>query len=191
MAELVKKFTTETLLAKLPPETCWAITAETLSRLAVLRMMKTSAPLLGKDEGILSLLSGWEKEVEVKKKIWEEGAKKMFPWITETFNIPVEDAVEAANFSIVVATLMMGPEEEDEIVEATPERAIYRSTKCLWWERWKEQEVDPGLIPCPITCEATFREGLKAVNPKLTYKATKFMTRGDPYCEGVIEFKEE
>jgi len=34
-------------------------------------------------------------------------------------------------------------------------------------------------------------EGLKAINPKFTYKFTKVMPRGGPYCEVVIEFKEE
>ena len=181
----------EELLEKIPPEKRWAITAKTLSSVIVSRMLKTSTPFLGKDEGILSLLSGWEKEVEIKEKIFGDSGRKMFPWIKETFNIPVQDAVGAATLGIVAATLMMGPEEQGEIAEATPKRAIFRSTKCSWWERWKEQEVDPGLIPCPITCQATFREGLKAINPKLNYTATKFMTRGDPYCEGVVEFKEE
>jgi len=54
------------LLEKIPLETCWAITGETLTRFAVSRILKTSTPFLGKDDGIFSLLSGWDKETEIK-----------------------------------------------------------------------------------------------------------------------------
>ena len=78
-----------------------------------------------------------------------------------------------------------------ETIEATPERAVWKVTKCEWWERYKEFEVDPELSPCAPTDQAWGEAGLKAVNPKLTYKITKAMPWGDPYCECVIELKEE
>jgi hypothetical protein len=86
---------------------------------------------------------------------------------------------------------MNGPEMESKTVEATPERCVWRVTKCTWMERYKECEVDPAFIPCVHGDQAWGDEGLKAVNPKLTYTITKAMPRGDPYCEGIIEFKEE
>jgi len=192
MADLSKKITTETLLMQLPTETGWAITAKTLTSFIVSRMLKTSTPFLGKDDGILSLLSGWEKEVEIKAKIYAEGARKMFPFIKETFNIPVEDAVGAANLLIVAATLMNGPETKFEIVEETPERVLVRWHKCVWMERWfKDFGTTPELIPCPKSDKAWGEAGLHAVNPNLTYKVIKAMPQGDSYCKTLIEFKEE
>ena len=192
MTELRKEITTETLLEKIPPETCWAITAENLTRLIISRILKTSTPFLGKDDGILSLLSGWEKEIEIKAKIYAEAGRRMYPFVKEMFNIPLENAVDAAKFQLVIVTLLTGPELKGEIVEATPERAVVRTTKCAWWERWfKDFEVNPGLIPCAFTHPPFVDEGLKAVNPKITCKLTKAMPRGDPYCEDVYEFKED
>jgi len=192
MAELRKKITTETLLMQLPPETGWAITANTLTSFIVSRMLKTSTPFLGKDDGILSLLSGWDKEVEIKAKIYAEGARKMFPFIKDMFNVPVKDAVGSANLLIVAATLMNGPETKFEIVEATPERVVVRWLKCVWMERWfKDFGTTPELIPCVHSDQAWGEAGVKAVNPRLTYKVIKAMPQGDPYCETLIEFKEE
>ena len=67
---------------------------------------------------------------------------------------------------------------------------MIRYTKCPWLERYKEFELDPELIICPAGCQAWCEEGLNAITPKLDYKLIKAMPWGDPYCEGVIEFKE-
>ena len=181
------------LLETIPLETCWAITAETLTRFVVSRILKTSTPFLGKDDGIFSLLSGWDKETEIKGKIYAEAGRKMFPFIKEMFNIPVENAVDVVKLFIVVGKLLEGPEMEMEIVEATPERAVLRTSKCPFWERYEEKEATeyPELIPCGIGHEAFQGEGFNAINPKITHKLTKAMPRGDPYCEDVFEFKEE
>ena len=178
-------------MEKIPHEMRWAITAKTLTSVIVSRMLKTSTPFLGKDEGILSLLSGWEKEVEIKEKIFGDSGRKMFPWIKETFNIPVDDALKAAKLFEVAASLTQGPEYVRETVEATPERVVWRVTKCAFMERWKEFGVDPGLVPCHSSDQAWGEAGLTEVDPKLTFKMTKAMPWGDPYCESVIEFSEE
>ena len=191
MAEILKKITTKTLLEKLQPETCWAITAETLTRFVVSRILKTSTPFLGKDDGILSLLSGWDKETEIKEKVYSEGGRKMYPFAKETFNIPVEDAVGAVKLASVTLKVSMGPEWEIDAVEKTPERVVLRYTKCPFWERYKEFEANPELIPCDVGHQAWCEEGLKAINPKINYKLMKSMPSGDPYCEDVYEFMEE
>ena len=181
----------EELLKKIPPETCWAITAKTLWRFLILTGVSIIAPEMGKGEGYIAPVLGWEKVEEIATKIWTEGASKSFPWVKDTFNIPVEDAIGAAKLSIVAAILHMGPEFKGKYVEKTPERVVFRWTKCTSWENQKELELDPELRPCAPSHEAGFEAGLKAVNPKLTYKLTKTMPWGDPYCESVIEFREE
>ena len=179
------------LLEKIPAEKRWEITAKILTGLTVLRGSKTMVPLLGKGEGIFAPVMGFEKFAEIMKKIFCEGGRKFYPWVKETFNISVKDAIGAAKLVDVVGDLLTGPEWEGEFVEQTPERVIWRDTKCPWWERYKEFEVDPVLRTCESGCHAWVGEGLKAVNPKITFKLTKSLPLGDPYCEFVWEFKEE
>jgi hypothetical protein len=59
-------------------------------------------------------------------------------------------------------------------------------------QRYKEFDVDLALSPC-ITegCQPWAEQGFKAINPKITRKLTKTMPQGDPYCEAIVEFKEE
>jgi hypothetical protein len=86
---------------------------------------------------------------------------------------------------------MFGPEWEREYVEKTPERVVVRWTKCPNWETYKELDIDPAFILCEAGHQVIIKEGLKVINPKLTLKITKAIPRGDPYCEDVVEFKEE
>ena len=179
------------LLDKFPAEKRWEITTKALTRLYVLRMKKTGATLLGKGKGITALLLGREKHQEIQEKAWGEGGTHKLPWVKETFNIPVEDAIGAAKSVIVAAYLVHGPELDRKIVEATPERAVLRTTKCAWTERYEELEVDFVLQDCESGHVGWCEAGLKLINPKITYKMTKAIPRGNPYCEEVIEFKEE
>ena len=191
MSEVRKKITTVTLLDKFPTETCWEITAKILTGFTVSRGSKTMVPLLGKGEGIFAPVMGFDKFAEIMKKIFCDGGRKFYPWVKETFNINVEDAIEGSKLVNVVGNLLAGPEWEGEFFEKTPERVVYRITRCPWWERYKEFEVDPALRTCESGCKAWVGEGLKAVNAKTTHKITKAMPRGESYCEFVYEFKEE
>jgi len=178
------------LLKKIPTKKCWEITAKILTRLTMLRGSKTMAPLLGKGEGIISPVMGYEKFEEIQAKIMGREAHRFFPMVKKTFSIPTGDAIGAVKLLIVAVTLMGGPEYKFELVKANPKRAVLRRTKCPWWERYNERHLDPELWVCPAGHQAWCEEGLRAVNPKLTYKLVKTLTWGDPYCEAVIEFKE-
>jgi len=184
----------EELLEKIPPKKRWELTASILTRFIVLRLLK-ARPLLGKGEGIIAPVLAYEKYMEINAKIWGESGRKSYPWVKESFNIPVKDAVGAAELVTVAATLTQGPEWEYKIVEAVPERVVYRITKCAFMERLKELVVDPEHIPdfssCAAACQAWSEEGVTAISPKLTFTLTKAMPRGDPFCENVYEFKEE
>jgi len=181
----------EELLEKIPAETCWAITAKTLWRFIVFRGDKIIAPLLGMGKDIISPLWSKEKWYEINEKIWEDGGKMVYQFVKETFNIPVEDAIGAVKLYSVVTKLVMSPEMVDEIVEATPERTVFRLTKCPCWESYEKFEVEPEFRPCDVSHDLFASEGLKTYDPKITYKFTKAMPWGDPYCEDVFEFKEE
>lgn len=185
-----KKITTEILLENISTENCWAITSKVLTNFVNLRGDKITPPLLGIGEGVIAPVLGWEKWVEIQVKIWGDGSKLMAPMIKENFNIPVRDAAEAAKFYIAVATLLVGPEFIAEVVEESRERAVWRISKCSWWERYKELKIAPEFVVCPEAHQSFAGEGIKTVNPKIMYKLLKAMPRGDPYCEGVFEFKE-
>ena len=179
------------LLEKIPAEACWAITAKFLIGFSILRGSKTIVPLMGKEEGIIAPVLGFEKFEEILAKVFYEGGRRIYLNTKQMLNIPVNDAAEAAKLGAVVENLVSGPEWKREYVEESSHRVVCRITKCPWWERYKELEVDPELRPCDGAHEIQNREGLKAVNPKMTFKFTKAMPRGDPYCEEVFEFKEE
>jgi hypothetical protein len=181
----------EELLEKIPPEKRWAITAKILTGFFVRRGTMILPPLLGKGEGIISPIMGFEKLEEVNNKIWEEGGRRFISRVKEAFNIPVKDAVGAVKLYIVACFLLAGPEGEFELLEATSERAVVRWTQCGWWERYKEFEIDPGLSICKAAHPIWGDVGLKAINPKFTFKHTKQLPRGDSYCEAIIEFKDE
>lgn len=146
---------------------------------------------LGKNEGILSPVRGWETWIEILTKIMADGAKRFYPRVKEMFNIPVEDLIDAFAFCTVVATLQMGPEYRDETVEINRERGVGRTIKCTWNEIFNELEVAPELRGGCVICKVWVGEGIKAVNPKITVKRTQAMPSGDPYCEFIWEFKEE
>jgi len=181
----------EELLAKIPDEKRWELTAKSLWRFIVLRGDKIIAPELGKEEGVIAPVLGEEKWKEINDKIYDDAGKLMFQSFKEAFNIPVEDAIGAAKLVIVTGALQTGPENEAVIIEATREKAVIRTTYCPIWERYEEFKVNPELRACDPACEKFFDGGLKAVNPKLTFKHTKIMPWGYPYCEWLIKFKEE
>ena len=151
--------------------------------------MKTSVPVLGKGNGFIAPVSGWETWRKITGKTYSTIGLMNYPRIKETFNIRVEDADDAVKLYILVRTLLAGPEMEMEIVKATPERAIVRCTKCAWWERYKELGFSAELTVCDAGHQAYTEVGFSVINPKLTYNLTKAMPRGDSYCESIIEFK--
>ena len=182
----------EELLEKIPIEKRWAITANILEIFALLRGEKRIVDELGKGEGIISPILGAEKYDEINKKAWgEEGGRKNAPSFVEKFNISVEDAIGAAKFMYCVVVLSCGPEWEPEIVEKRKERAIVRTTKCPFWKLYTDYDVDHDIVSCTVPHEAWIKSGLEAINPKITYKLTKAMPRGDPYCEDFFEFQDE
>jgi len=162
---------------RIPVEKCWEITARNLT-----------GALMGYVI-VLSRVVGREKLSEITSKMWGEGGRNFIPVIREAFNIPVEDAAGAGKLIAVATILGMGPEMEQQIVEETANRTVIRTTKCTFHERQKEFGI-VGEVDCAIPDAAWCNEGLKAVNPNLKVTITKALSRGDPYCEHVIEIVE-
>ena len=168
----------EEILKKIPAEVKWGWTANTHAATLVIR-----------GETILAPMVGAEKWKEINVGIYGEGGKLLFPMIKDNFKIPVENAIDAANLASVVATVTMGAGAEGETVEESPERVVYKQTKCIWMDKYREYNVDPQYIPCVEGHQAWAERGLKAIDPRLSFKMIKAMPKGDPYCEYVYEFK--
>jgi hypothetical protein len=81
----------------------------------------------------------------------------------------------------------MGPESIFEVVEATENKCVGRTTKCVWHERWKELGLDFDM--CTVGHQRWADGIIDSLNLNLTFSITKNMTRGDSYCEYVIEQK--
>ena len=179
------------LLEKIPPEKRWAITAKTLLGFLVLRGERIVAPEMGKGEGIIAPVLGVEKWDEIVNETYIKGGKVLLPQMKEMFDIQVEDALGADKLVTVWGALAWGPGWETEYVEVSREKVVSRVKKCPIWEMYKELDADPAFTPCENGHQTVFKEGFKAINPKITHTLTKAMPRGDPYCEDVYEFKEE
>ena len=110
---------TEELLKKIPPEKRWEITANILMNVIVMRAIRVRY-LLTSSEGVIAPIMAWEKYEEINTWIYTEGGRRLIPWVKETFNIPVEDAIGAVKLYEVAVNLMNGPKRESKIVEATP-----------------------------------------------------------------------
>jgi hypothetical protein len=183
--------TSKEILEKIPIEKCWLFTAQILTGFLVMRGSKNLPSILGKEDGFFSPVRGWEKHVEVTPRIYGEIARKFFPWVKETFNIRVEDATGAAILHIVATQFLQGPENKSEIVKASKEKAKIKVAECAWKERFNEHKVPLAFRICYPAHNSWAEEGLKAVNPKTTFKLEKSMGKGDPYCEVIIEFENE
>jgi hypothetical protein len=136
----------------------------------------------------LGSVVGADKLEEILTGMWSGAGKRSHPNIQEKYNITVEDAAGAAKLSYVVGCTSLGPEYKSEIVEANPKKAVRKTTKCPWMERYTAYNIAPEFRVCATPCAKYVEEGLKVVNREITFKLRKAMPRGDPYCEFVYEF---
>jgi hypothetical protein len=170
--------TPEEIVEKFPPEERWKMAAKAFT-----------GSIAGYDIFVGQAL-GKEKWIELHDNLWGEGAKMTYPRIKNAFNLSVENAIDAGVLSSVAVLLEQGPEYEWETIESTPEKVVYRITKCPWFNRYTEFGIKPEDMICPGGHKRSCGDGIKAVNPKLKHTLTKAMPWGDPYCEGVWELEE-
>ncbi len=90
----------------------------------------------------------------------------------------------------------MGPEFVFEVVEATEDRCVGRTTQatfrqaaphCPWHKRWKELGLN--FDTCGVGHQRWGDGAAESLNPNFTFKLTKNMVRGDSHCEWVVERK--
>lgn len=159
---------------KVPAEIRWTIATQALTG-AVIASAKALLDVLGQ-----------EKFNEIWGQIWAE-AGKASKQIADALGLAGDDAKSAAETSLLVTVLAMGPEVKADIVEATAEKAVVRNTECPYWNRMKELGISDDI--CSVADPAYFNGLTKSLNPKVTVSLTKSMPQGDPYCEWVYELQ--
>ena len=129
---------------------------------------------------------GEEKFNEFNSGLWYAGGKGAKEF-ANTLGLTVESPRDIDEVMKLVAMSGMGPEYEFEVVEATEDRCVGRTSKCPWHERWKELGLKEDI--CTSGHQGWGDGATESLSPNFTYKLTKNMVRGDQYCEWVIERK--
>ena len=160
-------------IEKVPAEARWQMATKGLTG-AVSAYSRTIRETMGDD-----------KYLEFSSGVWGkagEGAKQF----AESFGFSAKNAPELADLTEAFAMSILGPEFKTEYVESSKDKAVVKLTMCPWHERAKEMNTTP-------LCETGHlkwgESALKSLNPDFTYSITKSITRGDSYCEMVIERK--
>jgi len=164
------------VVAKIPAETRWTITAQGLTG-AYVATIKAMLDAVGR-----------EKFDEIMTYIWTEGGKST-KQIADALSLTGHDAKSAAEATRLVIIASMGPEFEFEVIEATAEKALFRWHQCQWCNRMKELEIPDDL--CSAGCNTYWDSSVKSFNPQLTASLNKSMPLGAPYCEHVVTLQKQ
>ena len=161
-------------IEKVPAETRWAIATKGLTGACAAY------------SNALRNAVGDEKYNEFNGALWYEAGKgaKQF---ADALGITVESPRDLQEFSELLAMTSMGPELAFEVVEATEDRCVGRTTTCVWHERWKELGLD--FDTCTVGHQRWTEGIIDSLNLNFTFSITKNMNRGDSYCEWKIERK--
>jgi len=129
---------------------------------------------------------GQKKFDEFNGALWY-GAGKGAKEFADNFGLATDGASEIEAAANLLAKASMGPEFVFEIVEATKDRCVGKTTECPWHKRWKEQGLD--MDTCGAGHQAWGEGATESLNPNFTFKLTKNMLHGDSHCEWVVERK--
>ena len=129
---------------------------------------------------------GQEKFDAFNGPLWYEAGKEAREF-ADSQGLKRETAEDVEAVTHLLAKTSMGPEFEFEVVEATKDRCVGRTTQCPWHKRWKEQGVE--IDTCSAGHQNWGEGAAESLNPAFTFKLTKNMVRGDPHCEWVVERK--
>jgi hypothetical protein len=159
---------------KVPAETRWEIATKGLTGACAVMtnaLQNTLSP---------------EKFDEFQVGLWTEagkGAKEL----ANSLGLTIENARDIDGVLALLAVTSMGPEFKFEVVEATEDRCVGRTTKCAWHERWKELGLKDDF--CSSGHQGWGDGAVESLNPNFTFSLTKNMVRGDQFCEWIIERK--
>ncbi len=134
------------------------------------------------------ILDVCENDENVLEEIFSKNYEEHIKLSVDIFNIKERDA--RAVCSIITASdHLLGV--KSEIIEYSPTRCIRRIKECPIYLKSKEmgKKDEEILRLCEIIMKSLCVSVAKHVNPNLRYKYTKWLAKGDPYCEEIIELK--
>jgi hypothetical protein len=129
---------------------------------------------------------GQSKFEEFNGALWYEAGKGVKEFAA-TVGLPSENATDIEAAMHLLAKASMGPEFQFEVVEATADRCVGKTTECPWHKRWKEQGLD--MNTCGVGHQRWGDGAAESLNPDFTFRLTKNMVAGDSHCEWVVERK--
>ena len=131
---------------------------------------------------------GQKKFEEFNGSLWYEAGKGAKEF-ADTLGLATETAGDVEGATHLLAQASMGPEFVFEVVEATKDRCVGKTTQCPWHKRWKEQGLD--INTCGVGHQRWGDGAVESLNPNFTFRLTKNMLLGDPHCEWVVERKKK
>lgn len=129
-----------------------------------------------------------EKYDHIELPIWVEGGKEVKK-IAQALGLPVENARDISNTYGIISKIIFGPELKMNLVEKSADRVVSHGLECPLLNRAVEMGANPALLIG--ACQAYSRSAIENLNHKYTIRTTKRKCRGDPYCENIIELKNE
>ena len=161
------------MVDKIPAESRWAICAHTLT-----------GAVMGLD-AIIQALVGPGNRKEALVSFFSAIGPLIKPAI-ENLGLPTHDLPATANSLAAVIAVNCGPEMQMEVLEASPNKVVSRTTGCPFPARFKETGI---ILDCLPVCSAYYESMWKALKPNVvTFAGDKSLGRGDPYCgDRVVE----
>lgn len=123
---------------------------------------------------------------EFNGPLWYEAGKGAKEF-ADAHGLATESAEDVEAITHLLAKASMGPEFVFEVVEATADRCVGKTTQCPWHKRWKEQGLDMDI--CGVGHQRWGDGAVESLNDDFSFKLRKNMVRGDTHCEWVVERK--
>jgi len=98
---------------------------------------------------------------------------------------PVAEAGELVETLEVISNVIFGPEFDLEILEQEEDKVVMKITSCPMLNRARKLGRDE--VALSHACQSYCRSVVESLKEGQTYRYTKRMCAGDPYCENVIE----
>jgi len=127
---------------------------------------------------------GQKKLDEFNASLWFEAGKEAKEF-AKALGLATDKAEDVEAITHLLAAASMGPEFVFEVVEASKDRCVGRTTQCPWHKRWKEQGLDYDI--CSAGHQRWGDGAAESLNPNFSFRLTKNMVRGDSHCEWVVE----
>jgi len=161
-------------LEKVPVEARWDIAAGTVIFWSV-SYFKEIYDTRGREQ----YLEHWKKTSPIVAARGKGNAERL--------GLTGSDAKSAVEIIPAFLTIVYGPKQKYETIEATAEKARLKCINCQLWNHVQAQKITDDL--CSVHSQYWWDGFVKAMNPKMTSNLVKARPRGDSVCEWVVELK--